>query len=100
MIADYINQLKKVMSSSESSAAAKEKTPPPALVEVCIKSNNLSFRVEPHPFEAWMALNGRLLRSIVMQRQVWQSAIDSALTEEEDPGHERGSGEAAKEWVR
>lgn len=99
MILHYVKQLKKFAQKLDSSPPAKGHAAPPALVEVAIKSNSLSFRVEAHPLEAWLALNGRLLRSIVMQRQVWQSAIGSAFSDDEDPDHGPGSGEAAKEWV-
>lgn len=103
VFAGYIARLKQGSNSGALKQGKKNvrgKSGPPAIVEVAIRSNHLSFQLAAHPMEAWMALYGCMLRSIVMQQRVWEAAVDAAGRDMgEDPNSEGSAASKTKDWV-
>ncbi|GMH33483.1 hypothetical protein BSKO_01317 [Bryopsis sp. KO-2023] len=101
VVVGFVSRMKTALGKAppRGNEPTKKKSSPPDIVEVAIKSQNMSFKLEAHPMEAWLALHGRLLRSFVVQQRAWKAGVDTIVM---DVSKDDVSEYAAKEatcWI-
>lgn len=66
-------------SSNGTSATQPSSTNPLSHVEIAVQVQQLAFRIEHHPMEAWLALHGPILQKVVAQQSLTSRLLASLV---------------------
>lgn len=69
LIQSYI----KIPFKEQKTTKEKKREGPSDLIEICISSKRVQFRLDPHPMEAWLGLHGNALKETVILRYAWEN---------------------------